>query len=114
MSDQSSDIPEFVFHKLPKTEVFFVTRDQLERAKEEGRTLGNDLNVALATGPVCISLSSTWLAGTFVPIAEAFIFVIAVVSGLISVFFGIRSWHHRKKKTHTIDRILARSIDPEA
>lgn len=76
--------------------------------------MATDLNIALATGPVCVTLFSTWLAGTFVPMAEALIIVMALVSGIAAVICGIRSWRQRKSKTPTIDRILARSIDPQS
>lgn len=90
MSDLSSDTPEFIFYNLPEIGAFHVTRDVLKRARKESISVADDLNVSLATGLVCITLLSSLALGTYGPIAEGIIVIVALGSGITSVTCGIR------------------------
>lgn len=94
--------------------MFEVTREQLEKIREDQQQISLDSNITLTTAAASVTLACALVAGVNHTLFNAIFVVAALASAVASVVSGMR-WHRRVKNVpSTVDRILARSIDPES
>ena len=94
--------------------MFEVTREQLEKIKEDQRQISLDSSITLTTAAACVSLVSALAAGITETTVHAIFVVAAAGTAVASVICGALWYRRAKTVPNTVDRILARSIDPES
>ena len=93
--------------------MYEVTREQLEKIRDEQKSVSLDSNITLAAATACVTLSAALEAGITGTVSFAIFAVTAVASAAIALICGARWYHRVRKVPNLVDRILNRRIDPE-
>ena len=113
MSTPSPSTPKVVSHNIPRIEIYQVTDDELSRIEEVATKVGNEFAFMLTGISITVTLLIALTQGEFQKDIEVIMNASVGVSGLTSIYMGIKWFRSESSVSKILSLIRSRRTEPD-
>ena len=105
--------PKVITYRIPQIEVYQVIDADLQRIKDSGDNVGQDLTFAVAALSVFVSFFIAIITATLTQTERVVFFSIEIFSFLVGIYNGRKWWLARKVIPEIIREIRSLKTEPQ-